>query len=121
MDRDLSLEKELMVAISEFAPRITWVEAAYELVAKIPGKEVTVTWPYPLMEVFFDFVGPGDEKFSESVEFYEGESSAELAEYVANVVRRFLLLPVRIHTRKGWLSVTELQVEENGGWQCVFE
>ncbi len=121
MERNLSLENSLQASLAEFAPQINLGESAYELVAQVPDKKVAVTWPYPLMEVFFDFNGPGEEMFSESVEFYAGESSAELAEYVTYVARRFLNLRTRLHTKKGWPSVTELQVEEKGEWQCVFE
>lgn len=92
MDRDLSLESLLQASLAEFAPEITTGKIAYELVAHVPDRKITVTWPCSLMEVFFDFSGPGERVFSESVEFYEGESSAELAEYVAYVAKRFLKL-----------------------------
>lgn len=69
MDHDLSLENSLRASLDEFAPVIILCETAYELVDQVPGKIITVTWPYPLMEVFFDFSGPGRERFSESVEF----------------------------------------------------
>ena len=121
MDRNLNLENSLRASLAEFATEITAGETAYRLVAKVPEKEITITWPYPLMEVFFDFSGPGEKSFSESVEFYDGETSEEQTQYIGYVVKRFLKLPIRIHTKKGWPSITELQVEEKGDWQCVFE
>ena len=121
MKRDLKLEKELTDALRGYPISVDWVNETYKLTARKGEKSVVVTWPYPLMEVYFDFIENDKETFSESVEFYEGESPSELCDYLTYVIKRFLNSPSRIETRGKLLKRSELQVSESGKWVSVFD
>lgn len=121
MSRDLQLEKVIAESLAEYSPRLSWENNAYRLKAGKAVMNVEVVWPYPLMEVYFDFTEKEEKVFSESVEFYEGESNSELAEYIVHVVRRFLDNPARIEKLGILLKRTELQVSKDGKWINVFD
>ena len=121
MDRDTAVEKELCLALKEFSVQLSCSGETYTLKAAISEKSIKVTWPHPLMEVFFDFVEHGNVIFSESVEFYENETQNELRDYLIYVVKRFFNLPTRIESIGRFPKRKELQVKESEQWSSIFD
>ncbi len=121
MSRDPQLAQKLTEALAGYSAQLNWLHDAYNLSAEKVPKRVKITWPYPLTEVYFDFLQNDANIFSESIEFYDGESSDELCEYVAHVVKRFLDHPSRIESLGTFLKRTELQILEGDKWISVFD
>jgi len=121
MERDTALEHKLKSALKEFSVILNWSGEAYTLKATKSQKTIEVTWPFPLMEVYFDFVENGNVAFSESIEFYENETQTDLRDYLVYVVQRFFNLPTRIETIGRFPKRTELQVKESEQWSNIFD
>ncbi|MGD9170519.1 MAG: hypothetical protein PVI97_10740 [Candidatus Thiodiazotropha sp.] len=120
MERKPELERDLLGLLSAYSPAIEVENDAYQLSVLLAAKRAEVVWPYPLHEVFFDFWEGESKVLSESFEFYEGESDAELIEYLCSVLSRFLTNNTRLQTQGKLLKTTELQYQQGGVWQSVF-
>ena len=121
MERDTELEKIFLENLKDFSVTIDMAGDAYKLDAQYESKSITVTWPYPLMEVFFDS-SEGEKVFkSESIEFYDGEPVSELHDYVTYIIQNYLNHSTRIETIGSFLKRQELQINANGQWVNVFD
>ena len=120
MERDKNIEKELLTSLSGYEPTINWEKDAYNLKLEYKNKSTKVVWPYPLMEVFFDFWEGNKKIFSESFEFYENETNEELVEYLLEISNNFFSNETRIETFGKLLKRNELQFKKGEEWVSVF-
>ncbi len=121
MERDIKLENELLESLKDFSVTIDIEGDAYKLTAQDDSKHILVTWPYPLMEVWFDFTDGGQVIKTESIEFYDGEPVSELFDYVTYIIKNYLNHPTRIETTGRFLKIQELQINTKGQWVNVFD
>ena len=108
-------------SLKEYEPSIHLVNDAYSLNVSKDTKCVTITWSYPLMEVYFYFVENNEKIMSESLEFYENETQKEFSDYIIYVVIRYFTLPTRVETLGTLLKRKELQVKEDNEWKCIYD
>jgi hypothetical protein len=120
MDRNLNLELSLKSSLADYNPVLELEGDAYKLHLNQGDKRIKVTWPYPLMEVYFDFWDGETIIFSESFEFYENETHEELAEYLVDVAKKYLTNQTRTITIGKFLKRKELQFNDGSEWSPVF-
>lgn len=120
MDRNPNLEQSLKSSLADYNPVLELEGDAYKLRLNQGDKHIKVTWPYPLMEVYFDFWDGETIVFSESFEFYEKETDEELAEYITDVAKKYLTNQTRIITIGKLLKRKELQFNDGSEWISVF-
>jgi hypothetical protein len=121
MERNPKIEQEIIDSLKEYSAVITCEKQSYKVTANNDIKNITITWPYPLMEVFFDFAENKEIIMSESIEFYENETEEDLRDYIVNITKRFFNLPVRIETLGKLLKRKELQVYQNSEWCSIYD
>ncbi len=121
MERNEELEQALSKTLSDYSVSITWEKQAYKLNAFKGSKRISITWPYPLMEVFFDFVENDKKIMSESIEFYGNETQDEFCDYIIYIASRFFNFPSRLETVGRFPKRKELQVNQNNEWCSIFD
>ena len=112
--------QQLQNALAEFAPLLKWERNAWRVLATCAGKRVTITWPLPLSEVYFDFWLDEQLVLSEWVEYYDGETSEEQALDVARIARNFLAHETRGVQVGQLFAHLELQFRQDEQWASVF-
>jgi hypothetical protein len=112
--------KQLLEALAAFEPALSTENGAYRVLAKYEAKGAVVIWPYPLAEVFLEFVEGGEVVLSESVEYYAAEPPAEQLKDIAQVLRNFFLNETRVATVGAVLKRSELQFRRGEKWVSVL-
>lgn len=121
MERNQKIEQEIVESLKEYSAAITCENQSYKVTVNNDIKSITITWPYPLMEVFFDFAANKEIIMSESIEFYENETGEDLCDYIIKITKRFFNLPVRVETLGKILKRKELQVYQNSEWCSIYD
>ena len=121
MERNIELEEELKESLKEYSPTIILKYDAYTLNATKNTKSVSITWPYPLMEVYFDFIENNKKIMSESIEFYDNETQKEFSDYIVYLIKRYFTLSTRVETLGSLLKRKELQVKINNEWHPIYD
>lgn len=109
----------LSLELSKFNPEFSLSEDKLFVLVVSEAKKVEITWPFPTKEIYFDLWESGKKIFSESYEYYEGESYKEIAEDVAGFAARFLTYECRVAKVGKVLTHNELQIKENGSWVSI--
>jgi hypothetical protein len=112
--------KQLLEALAAFEPVLSTEGGAYRVCAKNQAKSAVVVWPYPLAEVFLDFMEDSEVVLSESVEYYAEEPPAEQVKDIAQVLRNFFLNETRVATVGAALKRRELQFRHGNQWVSVL-
>lgn len=120
MERDPLLEALLAGALEGLAPVLSHSESAYELEASHGAKRAKVIWPVPLPQLFFEFYEGEALLFSDSAEYYAGETLKEMAEEAIRVVGNFLSHETRLLKVGRLLKRPELQYEKDREWRSIF-
>lgn len=121
MNINKTIEKLLNEDLSEYSPSLKFESDSHLIVASNNAKSIAICWPYPLMEVFFNFIDNNKIIASESVELYENETDLELVSYIIHIVKRYLSLPSQVNTFGIFFKTTELQVLHNEKWEYIFD
>jgi len=110
----------LLSSLAEFDIEVTVAKGAHRVRVQRGSKATEVLWPQGLTEVFLGFTIDGRAVYSDSAEFYEGESQLEQVEGVARVVRNYLLHEVKVMQSGSLLKRKELHSFRDGQWQSIF-
>jgi hypothetical protein len=119
--RDYQLEKEITEAFAEYSTNLEWDEWLYTIVVTKRSKQIKVEWAYNVNEVYFDFFENDTKIYKDWADFFAGETTSEIFNYVKFLVNRFINLPSRVITQGKWLKTTNLEVCENGKWEDIYE
>jgi hypothetical protein len=115
-----AFEKLLLETLADFSPTISKRDGAYHVSAESGVKRVNIVWPYPLGEVFLDFLEHGEVLHADWVDYYNGEETVEQVEDIARVVRNFLHNETRVAVLGSSLEDRELQYWMQTKWISIF-
>ena len=113
--------KKLLGLIGSIELKSEDTSSAQVLIASTSEKSVRVTWANLVKEVYFDFVQGQGDRHSDWVDFYDGESSEEIGDYILCIVSRFFGSQTRLHTIPGALPITVVQYAHGSEWRGLLQ
>ncbi len=121
LPRDYQLEKDITGAFAEYSTTFEWDEGLYTIDVTKGVKRVKVNWAYDVHEVYFDFFENDKKIYEDWADFYSGETTSEIFNFVMFLVKRFINLPSRVFTQGKLLKTTDLAVNESGHWVNLYD
>ncbi|MNR25581.1 hypothetical protein D3C85_1427410 [compost metagenome] len=115
------VEEGLKEKLKGYSPEIVSDTDRVSVSAKYEDRKIEVVWPFPVMEIYFDHWIGESKVFSESYEYYEGETVQEIIEDVAGYICKFLGNESRVVEVGKLFKRKELQVLVNGEWASINE
>ncbi len=100
---------------------LKWKDQACKIVIEKSGKQLEITWAYPLLEAYFDFYEKQEKIFHDWIEMYDGETNSEMCQYIKYVSQRFFNMPSRLETNGKIMKVQTIEVFDGNKWENVFE
>jgi len=72
-----------------------------------------ITYPYPVQEIYFDFLIDDALIHNDWIDFYMNETEEYILNYIVNIAYKFMYLEIKF--------VKDLQVYDNGVWDNIFQ
>jgi hypothetical protein len=119
--RNHQLEKEIINAFTLYSTNLKWDDGVYKIDIAKDVKRVNVEWAYHVNEVYFDFFENDIKIYKDWADFYEGETSSEIFNFISFLVKRYINLPCRVITHGKWLKTTDLEVYVNEEWVNIYK
>ena len=76
----------LIEALFEFNPTNLGSNDVWKILLSSKNKKIELTWPYPVMEIYFDFIESEEKVFTEWFEYYENETNEEIITEVVKYI-----------------------------------